>query len=627
MKEYSWHLEVPKDLEGNLEFRRKLLEMGRLDGRVADAVKFMCRTDFLFFVNFAVWQFNPKAVGEQLQVGPFITYGYQDDSVPVIMDALANGKDLPFEKSRELGASWWLLLVAIWLWLYHDRETITVVSKDEDSVDERGSTDSLFWKIDFVLENLPSWMMPVGWVSRKHRQNGKFLNPETNSVIKGYASTNRAGIGGRCHLMIFDEFAWMKDAKEVRRHTVATAKTRFFISTHTGTDTEFFQLCQQPELKKVVWHWSMHPERRRGMYRVAVPGDDPKHVAGNIFRFDRKYEYPPDFHFVIDGSPTGGFLPGVRSPAYDDRVSRSGSARAAAMDEDIDPSGASNQVFDRVLVLTLERERCRPPFWEGDVRVEDGRVKEMVPMAGGPLQLWTHLARNGMPMYGEYGGACDISTGSGATPSTMSLGNADTGEKILEYANAHIEERPFADLSVALCRFFKNEDGNGAMLVWDRDGPAGLRFGRRVAELGYYRVWKFVDEDRSGKPMSDQPGWSARMGIMEVMRDYGWALKERRFINYSGQAVREMLNFRWVNSSKIEHSGAVDEDDPANAGVNHGDRVIADALCWKMLKLLGKSEIRVKQKKSFEAAPVGSLAWRVALHRHDADVERQKSWL
>ncbi len=80
--------------------------------------------------------------------------------------------------------------------------------------------------------------------------------------------------------------------------------------------------------------------------------------------------------------------------------------------------------------------------------------------------------------------------------------------------------------------------------------------------------------------------------------------------------MRETLFYTFKSAEKIEHSGSVNEDDPAQAGVNHGDRVIADGLCWKMIKERGAGTPLATIVRPDEYPPM-SLGWLMERSKRD----------
>lgn len=616
LSEQTYHQRVPKDLQTNLRFRRFILGKAREDAEVQQALRAACAQDLIFWINTFVWQYNPNARNE---VAPFITWDWQDkaflgdEQTHGILEAIHDRRDLVIEKSRDMGASWMCLLTMVWMSLFHQRKKFLCVSRNADAVDKPEDPDSLFWKIDFILDHLPDWMVQR---PKLVRQKMVFSFKATGSSITGQASTGKAGVGGRCTAMFVDEFAQIAEDQEVLHRTADTTRCRIFNSTHVSNTTAFFQLTQRPDIRKLVIHWSQHPDKRKGLYRY-----DPE--ANQIEVLDPNHDFGVDFKFVYEYKPTGGPFPGLRSPWYDEQCVRRASQRAVAMDLDIDPMGSMSQFFDPALIRSLQEAYCRPPVWEGDVFYERDTATfvEFVRRDNGPLKLWVHLTTQGLPPMGLYGAGADIAVGTGATPSCLAIANAMTGEKVLQYTNAIIGPEEFALVCVVLCKVFRTPSGVGAMFAWEMAGP-GLSFGKKVVELGYTKVWHKKDDFDKKVIRSTKPGWypvpAAKRLLLE---EYRSALSRRLFVNRDWQALDECNSIIYTPKGTIEHAAVAHQSsslDPTEASVNHADHVIGDALCWKMIKPFQDRPEEEQQERSIR---VGSLAWRRQLAE---DRERQE---
>lgn len=603
-----WHLShLSRKPSDNLRLRRHVLKAARQNKRVQRALWEACRLDLFFFINVFVWQYNPQHVGNE--IGPFITWECQERACLEIIAAIEQGGrvDVVIEKSREMGASWLCLLIMLWLFLFHPWKKFLLISRSADAVDKADDPDCLMWKLDFILEHLPAWLRgPV----RRRRMSLRHL--KTKSTITGQASTGKAGVGGRATAIFVDEFSQINEGFEVLHRTADTSGCRIFNFTHVGLDTAAYEMSTRVDVKKVVLHWSMHPEKNRGMYRWDAE-------AHQVERLDPTYEYPPDYKFVMDGTPGGPFA-GLRSPWYDAEERRRASKRAVAMDLDIDPRGATSQFFDAVLIKHLQATYCTDPYWEGEISFDLDTAKPLgfVPRKGGPLKLWCHLDRWGRPPLSDYGAGADISAGTGATPSCLAIADQTTGEKVLEYTDPFIEPSDFAYVAVALCWAFKNADGEGARLAWEMQGP-GIKFGEKVIELGYRNVYYRTDEFSLSKTVSDRPGWvPTRPNKRALLDDYRARLALHQFTNRSWGALDECLSYVYGTGGQVKH-GKEDSEDPSGARENHGDHVIADALCNKMIK------------KKPPAAPdkvvevkIGTLQWRRKLAEEQR--RREESW-
>lgn len=608
-------LSYPERPLANLNYRRELIDRGERDEKFRIGVIDRCKDDFLFFVGSFIWTFNPLKAGGT-QACPFIPWECQKRAalkvpgepwpgeMPADVDdagllwCIDKGQSLLIEKSRDMGISWLCLLVFDWRFLFKPYQKFLCISRNEAAVEDE-DPDSLFWKLDWVHTHLPGWLCPD--IRRRKRFFG---NDRLGSTITGQASTGLAGVGGRATAMLIDEFSLIKEDREVRQRTASTTNCRIFNGTHAGMDTEFYALSQQPEVHKLNVHWTQHPEKIKGLYK-----------SGPVIEvLDKGFDYGSDFNFIMDGSPVGGPRPGIRSPWYDAKCTDIGSTRGVAMDLDINPSGSVSQFFEPLVISDLIRHFCTDPYWEGDVTYdrETGRKPELQRKATGPLRLWVQPDVEGKFSQGRYGAGADISMGTGASNSCLSLGNADTGEKILEYANSRIAPDDFAALCIAVLMLFKDSNGDPPLLCWENRGP-GVRFTVRLKELGYHRFYYETNEKKLvGKRIeATEPGWNplntAKLSLLEVYRQ---SLVKRLFLNRSESALTELLVWKYSKDGYPVWGRASPSEDGSGARDNHGDQTIADALCLKMLLKLGISE----RKKEIETAPFGSLAWRTKLH-------------
>jgi hypothetical protein len=312
----------------------------------------------------------------------------------------------------------------------------------------------------------------------------------------------------------------------------------------------------------------------------------------------------------------------LRSPWYDGECRRRGNDREIAEMLDIDYQGSEYQFFDGGVIRTLQRETACPPVWEGDIGADGdtGKFLGLIEAKGGPLRLWCPRGPDGKPPPGHYVAGADVSTGSGATNSCISVVDAKTGEKVAEYTTPYLRPEQMGERAVALCRYFRPAQEEGAAFCWEMQGP-GIVLGKRVIDLGYRHVYYRTSERRLARTVSDAPGWYPTPdNRREVLEEYRTALTMRRFVNRSLEALEECLRFVHKKTGEIEHAEVGGLRDPSGARVNHGDRVIADALAWKMALAAGTMAKQVQADHPDQA--IGTLAWRRSLHEQ----KRSEAW-
>jgi len=131
-----------------------------VDPEFAGMLRRICAADFFFYLNTFAWTINPKR-GYRRKKIPFISYPYQDDGFDVALDSLDELFDISIEKSRQMGVSWMLAALIEWCWHFRAGQNFMMLSRSDEYVDKSDEPKSLFWKIDYIRTNLPSWLLPV----------------------------------------------------------------------------------------------------------------------------------------------------------------------------------------------------------------------------------------------------------------------------------------------------------------------------------------------------------------------------------------------------------------------------------------------------------------------------------
>ena len=231
--------QVPKDMHANLRHRRNLFLAGRDNPKLAREIWLACKRDPLFYFQSFAWTYDPRLNGEKRV--PFISYPFQDKVLKVLIDSIGK-EDVVIEKSRDMGATWMCLYVIEWRWHFYNSESYLLMSRKEDLVDKVADPKALMWKIDFIHKHLPAWLMPKVERSKLH-----FYNVDTNSTIDGESTTGETGKGDRRTAIMLDEFASVENGHRVLEATVDVTNTRWFVSTHNGIGTAFYDCCQKAQ--------------------------------------------------------------------------------------------------------------------------------------------------------------------------------------------------------------------------------------------------------------------------------------------------------------------------------------------------------------------------------------------
>lgn len=560
-------MEYPKGLRENLEFRLWLSERALASPEVRRDLWVKCSRDLLFAVNTMFWTFDPRLVkGGGDPVVPFITWEYQDEALLAIQSAIEEQRPLLIEKSRDMGATWMVLGVYTHQWLFRTMRQFLLASRTEDLVDARGDPDSMFWKVDFLVSMLPKWMQPAFERTSLHLKN-----TQNGSTIDGSSTNENLGRGGRRTSVMYDEFAAVQQATDVHSASASLTECPVYVSTHKGVGTKFHELAQS-QMPKIRLHWTGHPRKSLGLY------------------YDQ------------DGKP--------RSPWYDSLGPVYGLTQwQIAGEVDINPEGSDYNLFDERDLKKLEEEHAKPPVTgELEIDLDKAAPLRWSENPNGKMSLWGPLVMGkDPPADREYVVGVDIAGGTGASNSVIFVGDCLTGEQVFEYATNTTLPHTLARISVAICQWFRCDDGRGAFLIWESSGPTGGVFGQEVIALGYRNVYYRQSEDDLSASISTKYGYATtgstkEKGLGNLMQGMiSGRLKVR-----SKSIYTEWRGYTFKNG-KVEYSGSRQTGNEADKGTSHGDRVIAAMVAWHRMRIrVGKDPLVAMERK----IPVGSLAWR-----------------
>jgi hypothetical protein len=605
---------IPKDIVGNMEWRARVHARVAEEPGFAKVILDACSKDPLFFINGFGWTYDPRR--EPFPRVPFILYPFQEEAIMELVRSV-NSHDILTEKSRDMGASWICICAVFWPWLFRKDLSFLLVSRKEEYVDQSGNPKSMFWKIDYLLDNMPSWLRPAGYNRREHRRAMHIENPDNGSVIDGESTNIDVARGDRRTAIVLDEFAAVQQGNSVLRATRDATRCRMFNSTPAGTGNAFYKMREKmvkSNGKILRLHWSSHPLKSVGLYT----SEDGKLKTIN------QEGYPDGYEPILDGK--------LRSPWYDNECERCASPQEIAQELDIDYLGSAFQFFSPDRINQRIEEFCRPPLLVGDLDYDDltGEPTGFREDPEGSLKLWFTLDKDGNPpaelrlVLGT-----DVSAGTGASNSAIEGWDQVTLEKALEFVNPYIRPEQLAKQAYAIGMWFQQK----AYQIWESGGP-GRQFGARLVEMRYPHYYLRRRDESLSKKVSDIPGVAQTKEVKtQILSTYRTAVERGHAVNRSREAMEECLEYIFDQAGGPVHSRSSDRDDPSGAKANHGDRAMADALAWKGIferirkpKPKGKSE-----RASSGPKPYGSLAWRNEMREKMKNLgtpgrELDKSW-
>ena len=588
---------MPKKIVQNILFRQTILNDAIKNVFIQQSLKRACAENILFFINVFVISMDTRKASKKGTITPFITFLCQDDAIKKIVDCILpppgkDQRDLAVKKSRDMGATWCFVIVFVWILLFHkERCNLFMMSYREEEVD--GGDDSLFGKVDFLLDCLPSWLKPIPG-AKGHgltRTRMWLVNEATGSSLRGASSSSKSGVGGRYLAMLFDECQLIDEMETLWTKSHDCSNARIVNGTPNGTHTQFFRIIHDAEkdtdpsgTEIVRLHWQQHPWKAEGLYTSK---------DGNLILLDGNFVHPENYVFILDGK--------VRSPWYDYQCRRRGfNEQAIAQELDIDFYASGGQFFNAGEIYRLMDKWAKPPRLVGTMA-----GGKFIANPQGNLRLWCGLFGDSPPP-GRYGIAADVAMGSQgpeATPSCLSIVNLETGEKVGELEDRTIEPSELARQAAQTGTWFYD-----AKIIWESNGPGALFRKTLMGAAGYRNVYfKRTGEKGLAEKVTDEPGWNSSPGSkLVLLNDYRGDLTTGAFMNPSKPALEECLKFVY-DGATVVHSH--EKTKTSGERARHGDKVVADALA----NLLVKQEGVVEQeggKPEEREPPVGSLAWR-----------------
>lgn len=272
-----------QEYQTKLKERLKIQDAGNRSREAQKNIFYLCQQPdnpaegCIFFIENFGWTFNPKM---SMKHFPFILFECQKRAIRALVEHIDKGRDIFIEKSREMGVSWLVFCyVAMWYWLFREGANGLLGSYKEKLVDDR-TIDSLFGKLDYALSNLPDWMMPNGFVMKKHRTKLKLANPENGNVITGDTMNPNFGRGSRKTFIMFDELAFWDYAKDAWESAGDATNCRIANSTPNGYD--YYAMLRETGIDILTLHWREHPLKDAQWYAYECKRRTEEEIAQEL---------------------------------------------------------------------------------------------------------------------------------------------------------------------------------------------------------------------------------------------------------------------------------------------------------------------------------------------------------
>ena len=609
------YADVPKSHRGQLLWRY-FMTMKTREPEQCRALENACKRSVLLYFNTYVWLDEPRSYPNCV---PFNTYGFQDQYINTLVKNIRTSGNNEFEdkiydvgvdKSRTMGITWCALGTFDWFWRFFPNSQFLLISKKETDVDKSGSMKALMPKLDYIEERMPNAMQVRG---RNHNQNhgrSKLLvyNLKNRSSITVESSNPNAGRSGRYLSVLRDEEGFAEYGESITAACTETTNVQNRVSTANGIANSFYKAKKAGLIDWFTFHWSIHPEYRKGLYEYKNGKtriiDQEWHQR---YRNAKKHKYP----FVM--GPTHAD-PGVaweflRSPWFDRRCERyANDPYKIAQELQISHHGTGSPYFQAKTIAELRRKHGRPPNWQGSINELVGKDFNDSDVRQNRAKCWFDPIGHRPPQKTSYTFGIDISTGTGASDSAISVIDDASREKVFQFITNGVLPERFAMLTHALSNWFTTPAG-APFIAWDQGGP-GLPYGAKMIEIGGMNIFYYKPKDRKDARYEKRPGLpagGANGGVKALVFDqFRSALFGGWHITHSVDCFDQCLEYTYPDTLRgaPTHIASKESQDVSGRGEQHGDIVVSEVIAF-----VAASDRPMPQPIKPEF-PVNSFGWR-----------------
>lgn len=636
----------PTDIESNVMMRGKLHSFLATDEVAQKEYQEMCFAKPAIFFNTMAFTYDPrKSVGYQNI--PFILRPKQIEAVDAIKDAIDNEHDLIIDKSRDEGATELICkMFVLYFWLTPE-SSFLVGSRKEEYVDNSveikdgrviGSHKTLFHKMLYAISKFPLWtQLNETTISKKHKFAQNMLN---GAMLNGEATNESFGAGDRALAVLIDEMARIEpDVAQCIIDSIRdVTHCCIYNSTHFrwGAGHPYAKLLRGNKIPTFVLGYEDNPEKNVGLYQspkkdiVTIKDIEyyvqkyPHIFTDNMVEFnwselqkkidsssDKILDEAKHLNFIADGGEGTWGRP--RSVWFDGEEGRARSKMDIATNILRIPQGAADSFFDPDTIHQLRAKYIKEPNVYGEFKYDIvsnqiANIEFIYKSKKGLFKFWRNLIDGKLDTTHNYVVACDISRGTGASNSVLTIYDINTHEVIGMYASAYIDVSDFAELAIAVCKWLGE-----AYLIWEGNGP-GDTFDNRIRKYSYSKLYVRRNERTITKKRSNFRGWSSTRGEngtkMDLLNRLDAALfeslKEEQFypyiIIYDEPLTNELEDYMFTQG-RMDAQASNSVDETTGAKYAHGDRVIATGLILVALAEARPADLkkeRIPSKSSLE---------------------------
>lgn len=533
------------------------LTLSQIGDELKNITSVQDKTGFLYFLeNFIIVEHPAGYASMKDSMFP-----WQRHASPLLL----NSRYVISKKRRQVGYSTLVGAYALWRALFYESQIISVVSL------KLNDATVFLRRLKFIYDHLPIWMRQ----SKSEDMKTSITFKHNNSKINSLPLTDNPARGDTLSLLILDEFAMMKNAKDVLASAVP--------SLAAGAHIPFTNKTLPSQLFII----STYPENPIGNEYVRIL---------NMARegFDNKYT-------VVDVDPIG-------IPYYQDenwlkeQLDLLGPKRYAVELLGEEPLDSENALLPAHVLQNLKsKDPIRCDFLLPTDIDEEGYYKDLNAVTKmldefdasynyiKGLWVWND------PEAGhEYVITCDVAKGAGGNNDAFIVVDIDTLEQVAEYINNKVDLETFKKVIEIVAKYYNMAK------VSVENNSMGQGIVEYFSNVINYEKFYFHRKSKKvytpGFPMNIQTRSTAIVNMQSILVNNELTLKSLRIIN-------ELRAFGYTNNGRIAALSGKDDlvmclcqySYLVGAGWAVSDKCIADEL---PLGFLGDGNFEEDQNKN-----------------------------
>lgn len=257
--------------------RSRRIAWARADSRRVAALHSYYAKHIPQFIDDWALTFDPRLRDAKLI--PFRLYPKQWELAEALLDSYRTGESLTVVKSRDSGASWLSVCIAVSLAIFEPGFTCLIGSQLEGKIDLSGTNaNTLFGKARMFLEYLPEefrggWTPKGDLYMRLWWPNGSVLFGQAGEAI---------GRSERASVALLDEYAHLMHPDKIDEALMATTPCKWYISSVNGTSNPFARRAMDGKNRVFWYRWTDDPKKTPEWAAKIIAHDGQR-------KFDREY--------------------------------------------------------------------------------------------------------------------------------------------------------------------------------------------------------------------------------------------------------------------------------------------------------------------------------------------------